>query len=78
MLNRFVQSIDPKSKKDAPTWMMVDVAFKEKWQEPVTLAALKANPKLSDMKVVQKGQRLSVQPVTKDEYNAVLEMACRN
>ncbi len=65
---------DPKSKKDAPRWSMVDVEFVEKFAEPVTLEQLKAEPRLKDMRVVQKG-RLSVQPAEKSHFQRVLEMA---
>ena len=54
---------------------MVDVQGVRELPAPVTLAELKANPKLASMKLVQKGQRLSVQPVTAAEYAEVLKMA---
>ena len=54
---------DPKSKKDAPRWMMVDVEIVEKLPRIVTLAEIKADPELADMLVTKKGMRLSVQPV---------------
>ena len=56
---------DPKSKRDEPTWFMVDVKFVEKFPQLVTLAEIKANPKLSNMKLVQRGNRLSVMPISK-------------
>ena len=40
----------------------------------ISLDQLKANPKLSEMKVVQKGARLSVQPVTEAEWNEIIAM----
>ena len=40
----------------------------------VHLADLKANKKLEEMKVVQRGQRLSIQPVTKKEWDEVCKM----
>lgn len=66
---------DPKSSPDNPRWFMVDVRAIEKLPAPVPLADLKANPKLAKMLVVQRGQRLSVQPVTPAEYTEVLRMA---
>jgi len=66
---------DPKTQKDAPTWIMVDIAFDQKFDACVELAALKANAKLEEMKVVQRGQRLSVQPVEKKHFNEVCRMA---
>lgn len=66
---------DPKVKKENPRWYGVDVRFVKKFKEPVTLEELKANKKLKDMAVVQPGQRLSVQPVSKKDYEEVLRMA---
>jgi len=65
---------DPKSKKDNPAWIMVDVGFVEKFDDVVALADLKAEPSLADMMVVKRGMRLSVQPVTKAEFETVREM----
>ena len=65
---------DPKARKEAPTWYGVDVEFVEKLARPVTLADVKAAPKLQDMALV-KLARLSVQPVTPAEWKAVLALA---
>lgn len=62
---------DPQSDPQHPTWYAVDIRFVEKFPEIVPLAALKANPGLADMRVVQKGSRLSVQPVTAREFETV-------
>lgn len=66
---------DPKSKKEDPRWSMVDVAFVEKFDEVVSLQALKDDPTLEGMKVIQKGSRLSVQPLEKAHFKRVLKMA---
>ncbi|MCC6573464.1 MAG: EVE domain-containing protein [Planctomycetes bacterium] len=65
---------DPKSKKDNPTWFVVDIRFVKKLPAVVTLDQLKAEPALKNMMVVRKGSRLSVQPVTEAEWNTVLKM----
>jgi predicted RNA-binding protein with PUA-like domain len=65
---------DPKSTREAPRWFMVDIKALAALPHPVSLEALKANPKLAKMVVVQRGQRLSVQPVTAEEYAEVLAM----
>jgi len=65
---------DPKSSPDKPRWVVVDVRALAPLPRPVSLAELKANPALSEMLVVQRGQRLSVQPVTEAEYREVLRM----
>jgi predicted RNA-binding protein with PUA-like domain len=65
---------DPKSNPDEPTWYSVDVKWKQAFKTYVSLKDLKANPKLKDMKVVQRFQRLSVQPVTKRDFDIVRKM----
>jgi predicted RNA-binding protein with PUA-like domain len=62
---------DPKSDPDNPTWMMVDIRFVEKFPDIIPLATLKETPGLEKMVVTQKGSRLSVQPVTKEEFEIV-------
>lgn len=68
---------DAKSDPDAPRWWLVDVEFVEKFAKIVSLDALKAGAEdeLDGMLVVRKGQRLSVQPVDKPHFAAVLRMA---
>lgn len=66
---------DPGSDPDDPRWYMVDVQAVARAATFVPLDDLKANPKLADMAVVQRGQRLSVQPVTAAEWREVLRMA---
>jgi len=65
---------DPKSDPENPRWFAVDIEADEAMAEFVTLDALKANRKLTGMAVVQRGQRLSVQPVTAGEWREVLKM----
>lgn len=64
---------DAKSKKEAPRWSRVDVEFVEKFERIVTLEELKAEPRLKEMRAVQKG-RLSVQPVDESQFKHVLKM----
>jgi predicted RNA-binding protein with PUA-like domain len=66
---------DSKSTPDNPRWFMVDVKLVEKFKRTVTLKEIKNEPKLADMKLVQKGVRLSVQPVTKEEFQHIAKMA---
>jgi len=65
---------DPKSNPDNPRWMMVDVKFIEKFPKTVTLQKIKSVDALSNMKVVQKGARLSIQPVEEFEYDIIVDM----
>ncbi|HVA26642.1 MAG TPA: EVE domain-containing protein [Candidatus Baltobacteraceae bacterium] len=66
---------DPRSTPEKPKWMMVDVAYVEPLAHPVTLAQMRADPRLVGMPLLRKGQRLSVQPVTPHEWKIVLELA---
>lgn len=68
---------DPKSKREDPRWLQVDVAFDRKLPRLVPIAELKENPALEGMPVVQRGQRLSVQPVEKAHFDEVVRMAKR-
>ena len=63
---------DPKSSPDRPRWLAVDVQFVRAFARVVPLAELKAHPLLGGMEVCRKGQRLSVLPVTEEEWEAVL------
>ena len=65
---------DPKSDPDAPTWMMVDIKAKKTLPKFLAMDDLKAAKKLAKMAVVQKGQRLSVQPVSPAVWASVLAM----
>jgi len=66
---------DPQSDPRQPTWYSVDIRFVEKFPQIVPLATLKATPGLAAMRVVQKGSRLSVQPVTPREFEIVRQLA---
>lgn len=57
-----------------PTWSMVDIRFVEKFAGTVSLETLKATKGLEEMVVTKKGTRLSVQPVTKREYDIVVKL----
>ncbi|MBI1937632.1 MAG: EVE domain-containing protein [Ignavibacteriales bacterium] len=65
---------DPKSKEDSPTWIMVDIKLVKKFKREVTLAEIKENGKLQKMKLVQKANRLSVMPVTKEEFDEIVRL----
>jgi predicted RNA-binding protein with PUA-like domain len=62
---------DPASTPEAPVWYAVEIGFVERFAAIVSLATLKATPGLAKMMVVQKGSRLSVQPVTREEFEIV-------
>ncbi len=66
---------DEKSKPENPTWYMVDIKLDRKFDTPITLNSLRERPGLKEMVLLQKGSRLSVQPVKKKEFDAVLKLA---
>ena len=65
---------DIKSDKKKPTWLMVDVKYKRKLKNPITLKELKNDKKLSNMRVVQKGNRLSITEVEKKDWEYILSL----
>jgi len=65
---------DPKASPEKPIWMMVDVGYVETFPRVVPLSELKETPGLEAMAVVQKGSRLSVTPVTEEEYRIVCHL----
>ncbi|MCU0636968.1 MAG: EVE domain-containing protein [Gemmatimonadaceae bacterium] len=61
---------DPKSKRENPRWVHVDVQFVKKIRL-ISLADLRAHPALADMRILQKGNRLSITPVSPAEWAAI-------
>ena len=70
-----VREARPEAEDD--TWSMVDIGFVEKFGGVVSLETLKSTRGLEKMVVTQKGSRLSVQPVTKPEFDIVVKMGRR-
>ncbi|REJ86372.1 MAG: EVE domain-containing protein [Planctomycetota bacterium] len=66
---------DPKSDPDEPTWFMVDVKLIQSFPALVTRGDLKSETALAKMMVLQRGSRLSIQPVTAAEWKAVHKLA---
>jgi len=69
---------DPKSDPDNPRWLMVDVQYVRHTRRLIPLSELKADPALSDMALVRRGNRLSVMPVTDAQWAHILEMEKRH
>lgn len=63
---------DPKSSRDNPRWVLVEIAFERRLKRTLSLAELKDDPALSGMPLVRKGNRLSVMPVGKAEWKHIL------
>ena len=66
---------DAKSTKADPRWYMVDIQLIKKFDRLLSLPELKQLPELADMVLLQKGSRLSVQPVREQEFQVILRAA---
>lgn len=65
---------DPKSDAARPRWYTVDVHLVRKLRRTIPLAELKQEPQLADMPLLRRGNRLSVMPVTKAQWDHILSM----
>ncbi|MBR79168.1 MAG: EVE domain-containing protein [Euryarchaeota archaeon] len=65
---------DPKSSPDNPRWMMVDIEALQGLTEVVSLGEMRENAGLEGMPLLQRGQRLSVQPVSSEHFAIVCQM----
>ena len=68
---------DPKSDPSKPRWILVDVKFKQDLQYFVSLEQMKSMPELVEMRVLQRGNRLSITPVTAQEFAAIKSAGMR-
>ena len=68
---------DPRSNADNPRWLMVDVGYKETFAETVSLAELRQHETLAEMRILQKGNRLSITPVSQKEWDYICQLAAR-
>jgi predicted RNA-binding protein with PUA-like domain len=66
---------DPKSNVDNPLWWCVDVKYVSILPRIVTLQELKDTPVFTSSRLTAKGNRLSVVPLTKEQYETVIQMA---
>lgn len=73
--NKRDKHYDPKSKLSDPRWDMVDIKYVRRFSRPLTLDALRKETKLKGMVLLQKGSRLSVQPVTPLEWKHIITLA---
>jgi predicted RNA-binding protein with PUA-like domain len=68
------EHFDPKASENRPIWYMVDVQYIAALPHPLTRDDLRRHPVLAGMGVLRKGNRLSVQPVSADEWRTILEV----
>ncbi len=68
---------DPRSTPKKPLWDMVDVQFVQSFEPPILRSDLRLEPELAHMELMKKGSRLSVQPVSPEAFNHIVEMALK-
>ncbi len=67
---------DSKASAGNPIWMQVDMAFVEKFAQPVPIGAIKTNPKLKGIPLTQVGSRLSIQPLLEKHFDEICRIGC--
>jgi predicted RNA-binding protein with PUA-like domain len=65
---------DPKATKETPRWFLIDVTFHADLKNFVSLEEMKKHKELSEMRLLQKGNRLSILPVTHKEFEFILKL----
>ena len=65
---------DPKAQPDHPIWFCAEVEFAEKFPRAVTLQEIRETKELKGMALLRPGQRLSIQPVSRDEFRMIVKM----
>lgn len=65
---------DPKATTAEPRWTLVDIEPVQEFTEPVTLATIKADERMPDFPLTQRGNRLSVMPVPEEAYARILAL----
>jgi len=68
---------DAKSTPENPRWFMVDVKFRQQYDRVISLAELRTIEPLSEMMLLRKGSRLSIQPVTAREWKLIEKLAAK-
>lgn len=65
---------DPKATLENPRWFLVDVSFEKDLSHLVSLEEIRKHKKLESMRLLQKGNRLSILPVTPEEFNYIVKL----
>ncbi len=65
---------DPKSSPEKPRWFMVDVKFHSKFKKMISLEELRQYPELKDLLILRTGNRLSITPIDKREWEFILDL----
>ncbi len=72
--NKKLEVYEPKATKDKPMWFCAEVSFQERFPRVVSLEQIRSDKALQKMVLLQKGSRLSVQPVAADEFERVVSL----
>ena len=72
--NNKSEYFDPKATIENPRWFLVDVSFERDLKRHISLEELKGFKELSEMRLMQKGNRLSILPVTKNEFEFIIKL----
>lgn len=72
--NRKSDYFDPKATLAKPTWFCVEIKFKEVFKKPLPLSKIKELAELKNMAVIKPGQRLSIQPVSPEDFNSICKL----
>ena len=75
--NKTSKYFDPKSTEQSPRWFMVEITFVEKFKNILELKELKECPELEGMTLLQKGSRLSIQPVQRKHFDFITKKLSR-
>ena len=73
--NKKSKYFDAGSKKENPRWVAVDIKAVETLKNIVTLEQMKSDSALQDMRLVKRGNRLSVMPIREEEFERILELS---
>mgnify|MGYP001111260601 CR=1 FL=1 len=65
---------DPKASPDHPIWFCAEVEFEKRLPNPVSLHEMRERKELKNMALLRPGQRLSILPLTREEFNVILKM----
>lgn len=66
---------DPTATTENPRWFLIDIQHQKTYKYPISIQNLREIPALSKMKLLQKGMRLSVQPVTSEEWSLISKLS---
>ena len=70
----YLGTFDPKSEPENPRWFLVDVKFVRKLKRTISLAELKEHDAIAEMVLLRRGNRLSIMPVSKSDWDYILAL----